>query len=87
MESNLAGNWKSATPVLILGGLGDAVVRPDAQTELATRLCQQGSGIVKQQMYPNGTHYNVMALGRAITLQWLAGSSKTQISDCSRTTP
>ncbi len=72
MTANLAGNWASAAPVLMIGGNLDAVVRPDSQTEMVKRLCAADTGSVQLQMYPTGTHYNTMALGRFASLQWLS---------------
>lgn len=87
MQANLAGNWKSAAPVLILGGQLDAVVRPDAQGELRQRLCDAGTSTLRLQMYQNGTHYNVMALGKDLTLEWLSGKivHSNQANGCSFT--
>jgi pimeloyl-ACP methyl ester carboxylesterase len=71
LKKNLAGDTPTETPLLIIAGNRDIVIKPDAQTELMRRFCKSPGANAQVDIMPNVTHYTAMSSGRTRMLDWM----------------
>jgi acetyl esterase/lipase len=71
VDQNLAGNFQSSVPVLVLQGEADSLNPPDASEALTQRLCDAGTPTTLSR-YPDATHFSIVRFGLREALDWMA---------------
>ena len=73
LRENSAGGAPIGAPVLIAQGLKDALVKPSATTDFATKLCASGDHVDYRE-YPNADHGTIAIAAGAEVRAWFSSA-------------